>query len=333
MLLYSELIMAFVDELKIYAKAGDGGDGVVRWRREKYVPMGGPAGGDGGNGGDVYLRGVKDLTVLSDYSHNPKFLAENGGVGQGRSLFGKNGEDMYIDVPIGSVITSLESGDRYEINEEGQTVKLLEGGRGGFGNEHFKASTNTTPVEWTPGKPGEDGKYIIEVELFADAGFVGLPSAGKSSLLNEITNAKSKVAEYHFTTLEPHLGKFYEFILADIPGLIEGAASGKGLGHKFLRHIKRTKLLVHLVSFEYGDEMMDKYLGIRKELEDYDKGLGEKKEIILLTKTDLVSEEEIESKKKEFEKLGKEVYTLTLYDDESVKAFSDSFAKNLREEK
>jgi GTP-binding protein len=322
--------MAFVDELKIYARAGSGGDGVVRWRQEKYVPKGGPAGGDGGNGGDVYLRGVKDLAILNSYSHNPKFLAENGGPGQKKSLHGKNGEDLYIDVPVGSVVTNKETGEKFEILDEGQEVKILKGGRGGFGNEHFKASTNTTPMEWTPGKPGEEAYYIVEVELFADAGFVGLPSAGKSSLLNELTNAKSKVAEYHFTTLEPHLGKFHEFILADIPGLIEGAAEGKGLGHKFLRHIKRTKLLVHLVSFEYGDEMMNIYKSIRKELEDYDKDLGEKDEIILLTKTDLVDEKEILSKKKEFEKTGKQVFVITLFDEDSVKAFADEFIKILR---
>jgi GTP-binding protein len=322
--------MAFVDELKIYAKAGNGGDGVVRWRREKYEPMGGPAGGNGGNGGDVYLRGVKDLGILSKYSHNPKFLAENGQEGQGRSLFGKNGEDLYIDVPIGSVITKKETGERYEINEAGQEIQILSGGRGGFGNEHFKASTNTTPMEWTPGKPGEDANCLIEVELFADAGFVGLPSAGKSSLLNELTNAKSKVAEYHFTTLEPHLGKFHEFILADIPGLIEGASAGKGLGHKFLRHIKRTELLVHLIPFEYGDDMMEKYLGIRKELEDFDEELGGKEEIILLTKTDMVRPEEVTAKRAEFEKLGKKVFAVTLYDDDSVKNFSDEFVKILR---
>lgn len=322
--------MAFVDELKIYAKAGSGGDGVVRWRREKYVPMGGPAGGDGGNGGDVYFRGVKDLGILASYSHNPKFLAENGEEGQGRSLFGKNGEHLYINVPIGSVITNKETGEKIEINEEGQSVKVLSGGRGGFGNEHFKASTNTTPVEWTPGKPGEEAHYVIEVELFADAGFVGLPSAGKSSLLNELTNAKSKVAEYHFTTLEPHLGKFHEFILADIPGLIEGASTGKGLGHKFLRHIKRTKLLVHLVPFEYGDEMMDKYLGIRKELEDFDEELGNRDEIILLTKTDTVDQATVEKRVVEFKKTNKPVFTLSLYDDESIKRFSDEFIKILR---
>ncbi len=323
--------MAFVDELGIHAKAGDGGDGVVRWRQDKYEPKGGPAGGDGGNGGDVYVRAIKDLGILSKYSHNPKFLAENGEPGAGRSLHGKNGEHLYIDVPIGSVVTNRETKERFELNEEGQTFKLLDGGRGGLGNEHFKASTNTTPVEWTPGRPGGRAEYLIEVELFADAGFVGLPSAGKSSLLNELTNAKSKVAEYHFTTLEPHLGKFNEFILADIPGLIEGASSGKGLGHKFLRHIKRTKLLVHLVPFEYGDEMMERYLGIRKELEDFNEELGQREEIILLTKTDMVTPEEVAKKKKEFEKTGKKVFTITLYDNDSVKAFSDEFVKILRD--
>jgi len=322
--------MAFVDELRIYAKAGDGGDGVVRWRNDKYEPKGGPAGGNGGNGGDVYLRATKDLGILAKYSHNPKFLAEDGDAGQGRGLYGKNGENTYIDIPVGSVVINQETEERIEMNEDGQEVKILTGGRGGLGNVHFKASTNTTPVEWTPGKPGQDADYLIELELFADAGFVGLPSAGKSSLLNELTNSKSKVAEYHFTTLDPHLGKYHEFILADIPGIIEGASTGKGLGYKFLRHIKRTKLLVHLVSFEYGDGMMERYTGIRKELEDYDKDLGEKEEIILLTKTDLVDSEEIERKIKEFEKTGNKVFTISLYDNDSVKEFSDKFVEILR---
>ncbi len=322
--------MAFVDEIKIYAKAGDGGNGVVRWRHDKFEPKGGPAGGNGGNGGDVYIRATRDLGILSKYSHNPKFLAEKGENGAGSGLFGKNGEKLYIDIPVGSVVTNLETGEKFELDESDKEIKILGGGRGGFGNEHFKASTNTTPVEWTPGKPGEEADYLIEVELFADAGFVGLPSAGKSSLLNELTNAKSKVAEYHFTTLDPHLGKYHEFILADIPGLIEGASSGKGLGHKFLRHIKRTKLLVHIVSFEYGDEMIDKYTGIRKELETYDPELSEKEEIILLSKTDLVDGAEVKKRKKEFEKTGKKVFTISLYDNEEVKDFSDELVKILR---
>jgi GTP-binding protein len=322
--------MAFVDELKIYSKAGDGGDGVVRWRQDKHEPMGGPAGGNGGNGGDVYVRSVKDLGILSKYSHNPKFLSENGEPGGSKGLYGKNGDDMYVDVPVGSIVTNKKTGEKIEFNEADQSVKILIGGRGGLGNEHFKASTNTSPVEWTPGKPGEDGNYYIEVELFADAGFVGLPSAGKSSLLNELTNAKSKVAEYHFTTLEPHLGKFQEFILADIPGLIEGASSGKGLGHKFLRHIKRTKTLVHLVPFEYGDQMMEKYLGIRKELEDFDEELGNKEEIILLTKTALVNEKDVDKTLKEFEKTGRPVFAITLFDDEQIKGFGDELVRVLR---
>jgi GTPase len=322
--------MAFVDELKIYAKAGNGGDGVVRWRQDKHEPMGGPAGGNGGNGGDVYVRAVKDLAILSKYSHNPKFMAENGEPGGSKGLFGKNGEDMYIDLPVGSIVTSLETRDRLELSEAGQTIKILDGARGGLGNQHFKASTNTSPVEWTPGRIAKDGHYRVELELFADAGFVGLPSAGKSSLLNELTNSKSKVAEYHFTTLEPHLGKFNEFILADIPGLIEGASDGKGLGHKFLRHIKRTKLLVHLVPFEYGDEMMEKYLGIRKELEDFDVELGNKEEIILLTKTDLADKKEVEQKLKEFKKIGRPTFAITLFDDKQIKDFGDELVKVLR---
>lgn len=322
--------MAFIDEIQISVKAGDGGDGVVRWRQEKFRPKGGPGGGNGGRGGDVYVEAVSDLAYLSTYQYEKKFKAQNGEPGGNNGCEGKNGEHLTIKVPVGSILTNQSTGETFELENIGDKVKILKGGRGGFGNEHFKSSTNTTPYESTTGEPAHEIELHIELRLIADVGFVGLPSAGKSSLLNALTNAKSKVAEYHFTTLEPHLGKFHEFILADIPGLIEGASEGKGLGYKFLRHIKRTKLLVHVVSFEHGDEMVGVYKQIRHELENYDPEMVEKEEIILLNKTDLVSEEEVAAKKVEFEKFGKPVFTLTQFDDDQIKEFGDSLTKILR---
>ena len=322
--------MAFVDELQLTAKAGNGGNGVVRWRQEKFIAKGGPAGGDGGRGGDVYFRAVTNLSKLADYSQKPDFRAGNGIPGGSKSLHGANGDDLYIDVPVGSYITNLDTNEVYEFEYDGKTLLALRGGKGGLGNERFKSSTNTTPYESTPGAVGESGRFFVEIRLFADAGLIGLPSAGKSSLLNALTNAKSKVGAYHFTTLEPHLGALYGMVLADIPGLIEGASEGKGLGYKFLRHIKRTKFLVHLVSFELGADMMKEYKAIRNELFSYDESLAEKDEIILLTKTDLVDGKIVKEKVKEFKKLKKPVFIISLYDDESVKEFKDELVKILK---
>lgn len=320
-----------IDEITIYAKAGKGGDGVVRWRHEKFIPKGGPAGGDGGRGGDVYLRTVRDIGVLHNYLKKKDFYAENGGDGAGKSLEGRNGDDLFIDVPIGTVATNKYTEDVYRLDNEGQDVLILKGGRGGLGNEHFKSSTNTTPTESTVGKEGQEGSFYIEVELTADAGFIGLPSAGKSSLLNTLTRASSKVGDYPFTTLEPSLGAFYGYILADIPGLIEGASQGKGLGHKFLRHIRRTRVLVHLVSFEHED-MIGEYKKIRQELGKFDQKLLEKREIILLSKSDLVDKQRVEREKENFKELGKEIMILSVLDDELVKEFSSFLSKVLKKD-
>lgn len=322
--------MAFLDEITIQATAGKGGNGIVSWRREKFIAKGGPNGGDGGRGGNVYIKAIRSLRVLDQYRAKKEFFAENGEAGGSRSFKGANGEDLYIEFPIGSKITNKSSDQEYELTQEGQEILILRGGAGGYGNEHFKSSTNQTPKEATPGKEGEFAELHIEVSLIADVGLVGFPNAGKSSLLNTLTNAQAKVGAYPFTTIDPNLGDLYGYIIADIPGLIEGASGGKGLGYTFLRHITKTKIILHLISFEQED-MMGAYKTIRKELEDYGHGLSEKTEVILLTKTDMTNPETIKKSKEEFEKLGKKVFDITLFDDKAIKSFSDElihFLKN-----
>ena len=321
--------MAFVDELKIYAQAGNGGNGVVRWRREKFIDKGGPAGGDGGRGGDIYVLAVRDNNILSKYQNNQKFLAENGEAGRKGNQHGLNGKNLIIKLPIGSIIKNIENKNEISLLNEGQKELLLKGGNGGFGNTHFKSSANTTPQEWTSGKAGDLANFEIELQLMADVGLIGLPNAGKSSLINELTNAGSRVADYPFTTLDPNLGAFHGYIIADIPGLIENASKGKGLGHKFLRHIKRTKILVHLVSFDSLDTIED-YQIIRKELKSYDPELIDKKEVIVLSKSDLADKDTIKNKIKEFKKVSKNVFAISIYDSESVKNLADSLIKLLR---
>lgn len=320
----------FVDELKIYAKAGDGGNGVVRWRHEKFRPKAGPAGGNGGNGGDVYVRAVKDLNRLSKYTGNNRFVADRGEDGSKNSLHGKNAEDIFIDVPVGSRITDIERSRVFEITKEGEVQKILKGGSGGLGNEYFKSSTNQSPTESTNGKTGEEGNFLIEVSLIVDVGFIGLPNAGKSTLLNNLTNATSRIGAYPFTTLEPHLGDLYGFVLADIPGLIEGASEGKGLGHKFLRHVSRTKMLMHLVSLENEDPVKT-YYTIRDELSEYDKSLSDKDEWIILTKKDLVNKDFIDNVIATLEKTEKRVLVISQEDEESIKNLKDTLVSYLRE--
>lgn len=321
--------MAFLDEITIKAKAGKGGDGVVRWRQEKFVAKGGPNGGNGGRGGDVYIRAVRSLRVLDQYRSKKEFAAKDGEDGGSKSFTGANGDAIVIDFPVGSKVTDLTRGQSWELVKEGQEIKILKGGAGGYGNEHFKSSTNQTPQESTPGREGEEAELHIEVSLIADVGLVGFPNAGKSSLLNALTNATAKIGDYPFTTIDPNLGDLYGFIVADIPGLIEGASEGKGLGTQFLRHIAKTSLIVHLISFEQPN-MMKAYETIREELTKYGRGLDEKKEVILLTKTDTADEKTIAAAVKKFEKLGSPVFTVTLFDDASVKAFKDELIKMLK---
>lgn len=323
----------FVDELTIKAKAGNGGDGVVRWRQEKFVDRGGPAGGDGGRGGDVYMRAVRDLGLLAKYTGSKDFVAQNGAAGEKRSRHGKNGEDIVIDVPVGSTVTEIERERTYTFMEEGETHRILKGGNGGLGNEHFKSSINRSPEESTMGKKGEKGTFNIELSLIVDVGLVGLPNAGKSTLLNALTNTKSKVGAYPFTTTEPHLGDLYGLIIADIPGLIEGASEGKGLGDKFLKHVSRTKMLLHCVSLEH-DNPYEEYVGIRKELEKYDPELLKKEEWVVLTKADLSSKETISLVSEQFTTHGVAVTHIVSGETlEGVKSLSDALTEHVRSRK
>jgi GTP-binding protein len=318
----------FVDELTIYAAAGNGGDGVTRWRHEKFVPNAGPAGGNGGNGGDIYVEAVRDVGLLAKYVGNPSFEAEDGQAGQSGSKDGKNGTDTIIKVPVGSIVTDIARNRAYELFTVGQRERIFKGGKGGYGNEHFKSSTNRSPEENTKGKAGESGDLKIELSLVVDVGFIGLPNAGKSTLLNTLTNAKSAVGAYPFTTLMPHLGDFYGYLLADIPGLIEGAHTGKGLGHTFLRHVTKTDMLLHLVALDQEPE--NSYYIIRNELEKFDKTLANKEEWIILTKNDLVDKDYSDTIKNIFDKSNNNVFVISTETGEGVEELKKALVKRLQ---
>lgn len=319
--------MSFIDELQIHISAGKGGDGVVRWKHEKGRALSGPSGGNGGKGADVYIKGSRDTNLLYKYRFTKEFKAENGVDGGKDSLFGRGGEDLYIDLPIGSVVTNMDTLDKYEVMTEGEAIKILKGGRGGLGNENFKSSRNQAPEQRTLGEVAEEAEFSIEIRLVADVGLIGLPSAGKSSLLNALTRAEAKVGAYPFTTLDPNLGNLYGVILADIPGLIEGASDGKGLGHKFLRHIRRVGLLAHCISME-NEDLLETHKIIRNELGNFDSELLEKEEIILLTKTDLVTDEQFEERKKVFG--DKKVIGVSIHDPESLKVLSNFITRKIK---
>ncbi|MGE3145028.1 MAG: GTPase ObgE [Pseudorhodoplanes sp.] len=292
--------MKFLDEAKIYIQSGAGGNGCVSFRREKFIEFGGPNGGDGGRGGDVIAQAVEGLNTLIDYRYQQHFKAKRGGNGMGKDRHGANGADAVLKVPAGTQIYE-EDGETLlaDLEKAGDAAVLARGGNGGFGNAHFKTSTNRAPRHANPGQPGEERTIRLRLKLIADAGLVGLPNAGKSTFLAAVSAAKPKIADYPFTTLHPQLGVVgvdgREFVLADIPGLIEGAHEGAGLGDRFLGHVERCRVLLHLVDGTAGN-VAAAYKTIRGEIEAYGHGLSGKPEILALSKADALTPEEIESK-------------------------------------
>lgn len=301
--------MHFIDEAKIYLKAGDGGPGCVSFRREKFIEFGGPNGGDGGKGGSVYFEATDDLNTLIDFRYKQHFKVRNGEGGKGRNMYGKSSDDMVIKVPVGTQVFSEDGSELlYDLIEDGQKVLVVKGGDGGFGNTHFKSSVNQAPRRATPGYPGAEIWVWLKLKLLSDAGLVGLPNAGKSTFLSVSSSAKPKIADYPFTTLKPQLGVVYvdeeEFVLADLPGLIEGASQGLGLGDRFLKHVERCGIILHLIDCS-SEDLIASYDLIRNELREYSADLINKPEIIVLTKADLLPQDEIDERKKMLEKHSK----------------------------
>ncbi|WP_173934271.1 GTPase ObgE [Chelativorans sp. Marseille-P2723] len=287
--------MKFLDQAKVYIRSGDGGAGAVSFRREKYIEFGGPDGGNGGRGGDVWVEAVDGLNTLIDYRYQQHFKARPGMHGMGRNRTGAKGADVVLKVPVGTQVYEEDNETLIcDLIEVGQRFRLAEGGNGGFGNQHFKSSTNQAPRRANPGLPGEERWIWLRLKLIADAGLVGLPNAGKSTFLAAVTAAKPKIADYPFTTLHPNLGVVRidarEFVLADIPGLIEGAHQGVGIGDRFLGHVERTRVLLHLVSAREED-VATSYRAVRRELEAYGHGLAEKPEVVALSQADLLDEQ------------------------------------------
>jgi len=292
--------MKFVDEASIHITAGKGGSGSASFRREKYIQYGGPDGGDGGDGGSVYLEGDSGLNTLVDFRHRRIYKAQNGVQGKGQERYGKKGEDIYIRVPLGTEVSDEASGIALgDVIEHGQHLLVARGGRGGLGNVHFKSSTNRAPRKFTPGEEGGEIQLHLEMKVLADIGLLGFPNAGKSTLISSVSAARPKVADYPFTTLYPNLGVVRigmdsSFVIADVPGLIEGAAEGAGLGVQFLKHLKRTRLLLHLVDIAPLDEMPpeDAVRKLAQELLNFDSSLGEKPRWLVFTKTDVLEQSE-----------------------------------------
>ncbi len=287
--------MKFLDQAKIYVKSGDGGGGCISFRREKYVERGGPDGGNGGRGGDIVFIAVNDMNTLIDFRYTQHFRAPNGSGGAGRDRSGAKGETITIKVPVGTeIIDADQETVLVDMAEEGQKITFLKGGDGGFGNAHYKSATNQAPRKSTPGWPGEERDIWLRLKLIADVGLLGLPNAGKSTFLAAVSRAKPKIADYPFTTLHPNLGVVkagdYSYVIADIPGLIEGAHEGQGLGHRFLGHVERCSALLHLVDATQ-DDVVGAYKTIRGELEKYGAGLVKRPEIVALTKMDAIGEE------------------------------------------
>lgn len=301
--------MKFIDEANIKLYAGDGGNGAATFRREKYEPDGGPSGGDGGRGGSIYAVADRNINTLVDYRYTRVFRAERGENGRGADCYGKGGEDTVLRVPVGTVITDKATGRvMADLAEHDQRVMLAKGGAGGLGNIHFKSSTNRAPKQCTPGEPGEQFDLYLELKVLADVGLLGMPNAGKSTFIRSVSAAKPKVADYPFTTLHPNLGVVRvdterSFVIADIPGLIEGAAEGAGLGHQFLRHLARTRLLLHIVDIAPFDDNVDPVAeakAIAEELRKYDEGLYNKPRWLVLNKIDMLPADERDAKRVEF---------------------------------
>ena len=297
--------MKFFDEARIEVIAGDGGNGVASFRREKFVPRGGPDGGDGGHGGSIWAVADRNLNTLIDFRYKRIFRSERGEGGHGSDCYGKGGDDMLLHVPVGTVISDLATGENIaDLDSDGKKALIAKGGRGGLGNLHFKSSTNRAPRQCTPGEEGERRELKMELKVLADVGMLGLPNAGKSTFIRSVSAAKPKVADYPFTTLHPNLGvvrvdENRSFVIADIPGLIEGAAEGAGLGHQFLRHLQRTRLLLHLVDvapFDPGADPVRDAHAILEELRKYDPALFDKPRWLVINKIDLVPEEEREQR-------------------------------------
>ncbi len=299
-----------IDDIKIEVSAGNGGKGCVAFN--KNLMSLGPAGGSGGRGGSVIFKGVSDLNALNQFRFRKQVNAENGREGKGQFCDGPDAKDEIIKIPVGTVINNLTTGESQEITKVGEEILIAKGGRGGRGNFQFRGSKNTTPKEFEEGKPGQAFELRLELKMIADIGFVGLPNLGKSSLLNELTNANVKVANYQFTTLEPNLGVYYSLILADIPGLIEGASDGKGLGIKFLKHVERTKIIFHFLAADSEDITAD-YKTIRAELGAFNPTLLEKPEYILVSRSDTVTPEILKEKLKEAKKINKKAIPISIH--------------------
>lgn len=318
----------FIDEVVVVLKAGDGGNGAVSFRRNAQTPKGGPDGGNGGNGGSIYLQGTTNKADLSQFQYKKNIVGEHGTPGSKNNLFGKNGKDITISVPLGTRVTDIDTNNVIEIENNTNRVLIAKGGRGGRGNNEFKTAVNQTPTEFEAGGKGETKKVKMELRLIADIGFIGYPNAGKSSLLAACTNAKPKIGNFPFTTLHPNLGTFKEIVLADIPGIIEGASKGKGLGIKFLKHIEKTKALVYCID-STSENPLAIYTAIQKEFKQHDASLLNKSRVIVLTKIDLLTEDEREKIRKLFK--NDSVIAVSIYQKDSLDTFKKMLLQLVRQ--
>lgn len=314
-----------IDDITIHVKAGNGGNGKVSFRRNGQTAKGGPDGGNGGVGGNVYVIGVDDITALRVFRFKKSWKAENGIDGGKQNLYGRKGKDLILSVPVGTHVKDVATNHTIEVARKNEQILIAKGGVGGRGNNEFKSATNQTPRYAEDGEEGEEKELHLQLRMIADIGLIGLPNAGKSSLLQALTNAHPKIGDYPFTTLEPNLGVMNGIVLADIPGLIEGASKGRGLGTSFLKHIEKTKILVHCLD-STSQTLKQDYETVRKEFEEYSQTLVKKKEIVLLTKIDLIDDETLKQQKKEAKTLSKEIYTVSVYDEKSLEVIKKIFA-------